>query len=240
MDHQEVWFITGASTGLGHHLMKGLLQNGHQVAAVSRDKDSLQGLIGRYLADDRRAGSNGKTEVGWQAEDLLCLSADLTNEDSVQQAIQQTIHQFGRIDKVVNYAGCDLYTPVEALSENVLHHLFEDSVFGTFHVLRQVMPYLKSQRSGIILTYSSPAAIAAAAGSPLYAATKLAIEHLSEELTAGMEALGIQQTIVAPGPGFFAPAPTGLHESRSIRQKDYNPCGSLYEKRAFQRSAHWA
>lgn len=239
MDHKEVWFITGASTGLGHHLMKGLLQNGHQVAAVARDKDSLQGLIGRYLADDRRAGSNGKTEVGWQAEDLLCLSADLTNEDSVQQAIQQTIHQFGRIDKVVNYAGCDLYTPVEGLSENVLHHLFEDSVFGTFHVLRQVMPYLKSQRSGIILTYSSPAAIAAAAGSPLYAATKLAIEHLSEELTAGIEALGIQQTIVGPGPGVFAPTPTALHESRSIRQEDYNPCGGLYEK-AFQRSAHWA
>ena len=239
MVYKEVWFITGASTGLGHHLMRGLLKNGHQVAAVSRDKDSLQGLIGRYLADDRRAGSDGKSEVGWQAEDLLCLSADLTNEDSVQQAIRQTIHQFGRIDKVVNYAGCDLYTPAGELSEKVLHHLFEESIFGTFHVLRQVLPYLRNQRSGIILTYSSPAAIAAAAGSPLYAATKLAIEHLSAELTAGMEALGIQQTIVGPGPGFFVPTPTSPHEPRPVKQENYNPCGSLFEKPAFQRSAYW-
>ena len=240
MEQKEVWFITGAATGLGHHLMRGLLQNGHQVAAVSRDKDSLQGLIGRYLADDRRAGSDGKTEVGWQAENLLCLSADLTREDSVQAAIQQTILQFGRIDKVVNYAGCDLYTPAGELSESVLHHLFEESIFGTFHVLRQVLPHLQRQRSGIILTYSSPAAIAAAAGSPLYAATKLAIEHLTEELTAGMEALGIEQTIVGPGPGFLAPTPTGPNGSRPVRPKNYNPCAGLFEKQAFQRSAYWA
>lgn len=181
---KEVWFITGASTGLGLHLTKGLLQNGHQVAAVSRDKAPLQDLIGQSM------------ETGSKTTDLLCLAADLTSEDSVQSAILQTILQFGRIDTVVNYAGCDLSTPVEALSECVIHQYFEENVFGAFHVLKQVLPYMQTQGSGTILTYSSPVIATAIAGSTLYAATHRAIESLSEDLTAGMEARGIQQTFI--------------------------------------------
>ncbi|HEX9514365.1 MAG TPA: SDR family NAD(P)-dependent oxidoreductase [Puia sp.] len=187
MSLKEVWFITGASTGLGLYFAKGLLQNGQRVAAVSRDKVSLQNLIGRPM------GAGGKTE------DLLCLTADLTDEDSVQTAIRQTIRQFGRIDGIVNYAGCDLSTPPEALPENALHQYFEENVFGTFHVLKQALPYLRSQGSGMILNYSSPATIAAAAGSNLYSATRMAVEKLSEELTAGIEDQGIQQTFIGSG-----------------------------------------
>lgn len=187
MSFKEVWFITGASTGLGLYFAKGLLQNGQRVAAVSRDRLSLQSLIGRPI------GAGDKTK------DLLCLTADLTHEDSVQKAIQQTILQFGRIDGIVNYAGCDLSTPPEMLPENVLHQHFEENVFGTFHVLKQTLPYLRRQGSGLILNYSSPATAVAIAGSTLYAATKLAVESLLEDLTAGMEDQGIQQTFIGPG-----------------------------------------
>jgi len=186
MGYKEVWFITGASTGFGLHLTKGLLQNGHRVAAVIQEPASWA----------TEAGEDAGT--GWLEGDLLCLTADLTNEDSVQAAIQRTIGQFGRIDNVVNYAGYDLPGPIATLSECLIHQYFEENVFGSFYVLKQVMPYLQVQRSGTILNFSSAAAVAAATGSLLYMASKLAIRSLSEQLTDGIEDLGIRQTFIGP------------------------------------------
>jgi NADP-dependent 3-hydroxy acid dehydrogenase YdfG len=180
MDSKQVWFITGASSGFGLHLMKGLLQNGQRVAAVSRDKESLQDFI-------------------WPAEIFLPLSVDLSHEESVREAVQQTIRQFGRIDVVVNYAGYDLSAPIDRLSGSKVRQYFEENVFGAFYVLKEVVPYLREQGSGMILNFSSEAVVAAAARSTLYAATKLAIESLIGELTGGIEALGIQQTFIGPG-----------------------------------------
>jgi NADP-dependent 3-hydroxy acid dehydrogenase YdfG len=206
MDYKEVWLITGASTGSGRYLTEGLLQNGHRVAAVSQDLGPSTPDKGPALSPDK--GSTILAREPWEdlirsrtgaEENLLSLTTDLTSEDSVRSAIRQTVLQFGRIDVVVNYAGHDLPGPIETLSICVIHRLFEENVFGSFHVLKQVMPYLRNQGSGKILTYLSPAAVAAAAGSPLYAATQLAIESLSEELMAGMETLGIQQALIRPG-----------------------------------------
>ncbi|MES1160151.1 MAG: SDR family NAD(P)-dependent oxidoreductase [Bacteroidota bacterium] len=190
MTNQTTWFITGASGEIGRHLTKRLLERGHRVAAASEDKESLRdqvrGVIGRV------PGS------AWQAQNLLCLTVDFTSEDSVRKAIQQTISQFGTIDVVVNYAGYALSAPVEMLTESEIHRHFEENVFGRFYVLKQAAPFLRNQRSGVILNFSSAAVEAAAAGSAIYEATKLAIGHLSEELTAGMEALGIKQTFIGP------------------------------------------
>jgi NAD(P)-dependent dehydrogenase (short-subunit alcohol dehydrogenase family) len=208
MGYKEVWFITGASTGFGLHLTKGLLQNGHRVAAVTRDREFLPDPgTSRVTATGESAGT------GWLEGDLLCLTADLTSEDSVQAAIQQTIGQFGRIDNVVNYGGYDLPGPIEKLSECVIRQYFEENVFGNFHVLKQVIPYLRAQRSGTILNFYSAAVVAAAAGSVLYTATKLAIKSFTEELTAGIEDLGIQQT-------FIGPAASLQRDDESLLQKD--------------------
>lgn len=197
MTNQKTWFITGASCDLLLSLTKRLLENGHRVAAASQDRESLWDQVGRAIG--RVPESGWVAEGRWQAQNLLCLTVDLTREDSVQKAIQQTISQFGSIDVVVNYAGYELSTPVETLSESEIHRHFEENVFGRFYVLKQVAPILRNQRSGIILNFSSAATVAAATGSPIYEATKLAIEHLSEELTAGIEVLGIQQTFIGPG-----------------------------------------
>jgi len=88
MDNQKVWFVTGASKGLGLALVKQLLDQGHQVAATSRSIDELN------------AGVSAKPSVNY-----LPLNVDLRSENSVGKAIEQTIQQFGRIDVVVNNAG---------------------------------------------------------------------------------------------------------------------------------------
>jgi len=231
MDYKETWFITGASTGLGLHLAKGLLQNGHRVAAIARDKEALRSLGGGLtMVADEGAGT------GWREGHLLCLTADLTNEDSVQAAIQRTIGQFGRIDNVVNYGGYDLPGSIEALSGCEIHQYFEENVFGTFYVLKQVIPYLCDQRSGTILNFSSAAVAAAVTGSTLYAATKLAIESLSEELTADIEDLGIQQTFIGPAASLQKGDAT-LSQNGEEGVFFRNAYGHVNREQAFQRAA---
>ena len=237
MGYKEVWFITGASTGFALHLTKGLLQNGHRVAAVMQGAAVIQGtesLHGQNADRMIRAGEDAGS--GGLEGDLLCLTADLTSEDSVQAAIQQTIRQFGRIDNVVNYGGYDLPGPIEKLSECVIRQYFEENVFGNFHVLKQVIPYLRAQRSGTILNFYSAAVVAAAAGSVLYTATKLAVKSLTEELTGGIEDLGIQQTFIGPAASLQRDDESLLQNNREgIFSKKDN--AGAYRQQPLQRAA---
>ncbi len=293
MGYKEVWFITGASTGFGLHLTKGLLRNGHRVAAVMQEKkfpagrDIIRTMNAGSDAEDSQpadwvtqageeagnsglsdwaeragqdpetskdretsgnttasgntaasgnTGTSSSTGTGWLEGDLLCLTADLTNEDSVQAAVQQTIRQFGRIDNVVNYAGYDLPGPITTLSERLIHQYFEENVFGSFYVLRQVMPYLQAQRSGTILNFSSAAAVAAGTSSMIYMAGKLAIRSLSEQLTAGIESMGIQQTFIGPAATLQREDESLLQNNREgIFSKKDNAGG--YREQPFQKAA---
>ncbi|GAB4021453.1 SDR family NAD(P)-dependent oxidoreductase [Spirosoma migulaei] len=182
MDTKNVWFITGASKGLGLSLVKQLLQQGYNVAATSRNIEDLSRAVGQ--ADNH----------------FLPLSVDLKTEASVEAAINATIAQFGRIDVVVNNAGYGLLGSIEELTDQEARENFDVNVFGSLNVVRSAMPHLREQQSGHIINISSIGGFTGNfPGFGIYCATKFAVEGFSESLAAEAKAFGINVTIVSPG-----------------------------------------
>lgn len=181
MENQKVWFITGASKGLGLALVKQLLGKGHQVAATSRNATDLNKLI--------PANPN-----------FLALTVDINNEGEVKMAINKSMEQFGHLDVVVNNAGYGLLGSLEELSEEEARKNFNINVFGSLNVIRNVMPHLRAQQSGHIFNISSIGGFTGNfPGWGIYCATKFAVHGLSESLAMEVKPFGINVTIVSPG-----------------------------------------
>src|SRR6187402_140972 len=136
MSKNKTWLVTGASQGLGLSLVRQLLEQGHQVAAISRNEAALRKAVGL---------TNGH---------FLPLQAAITDEAAVERAIGATIAQFGSIDVVVNNAGYGLGGSIEELTDQETRANFDVNVFGTLNVIRKVMPYLRTQGSGHIFNIS--------------------------------------------------------------------------------------
>lgn len=181
MENSKVWFITGASKGLGLTLAKELLAAGHKVAATSRNTASLIDAI------------------NYKSDTFLPLQVDLGSDDSVEAAIEQTHQTFERIDVVVNNAGYGIGGSIEELTDREARDSFDINVFGTINVIRHVLPIMREQHSGHIINISSIAGIAPGTGWSVYSATKHAVIGLSEVLADDVRALGIKVTVIAPG-----------------------------------------
>nr|WP_199158255.1 SDR family oxidoreductase [Pedobacter sp. ASV2] len=181
MENKKVWFVTGASKGLGLILVKKLLENGNQVAATSRNLNDLTEAVGTN-------------------DDFLPLSVDLTSEESVEKAIGQTISKYGKIDVVVNNAGYGLLGALEELSDEESRENFNVNVFGSLNVIRKVLPQLRKQQSGHIFNISSIGGFSGNyPGFGIYCATKFAVAGFSESLAAEVKPFGIKVTVVEPG-----------------------------------------
>jgi NAD(P)-dependent dehydrogenase (short-subunit alcohol dehydrogenase family) len=177
----SIWFITGASKGIGLHLAKRLLSAGAKVAVTSRSKAALV----------EKLGHNGN---------LLPLAVDLADESSVQAAVRQTIAHFGGLDIVVNNAGYGQFGAVEEVNDAEARANFDVNVFGVLNVLRATLPQLRSQRAGHIFNIASIAGITGGfPGFGVYCATKFAVAGLSEGLQADVADLGVNVTCVYPG-----------------------------------------
>ncbi|WP_294818841.1 oxidoreductase [uncultured Flavobacterium sp.] len=189
----KTWFITGASKGFGLIFIQQLLDKGYNVAATSR-----------RLADlEKAAGSH---------QNFLPLEMDITNEQSVAQAINATIAKFGSLDTIVNNAGYGLIGAVEELSDAEARKNFEVNVFGSLNVIRQAMPHLREQKSGHIINISSIGGyVGAFPGFGIYCATKFAVNGFTEALAIEAKPFGIDVTVVMPG--YFR---TSFLESDSI------------------------
>jgi NAD(P)-dependent dehydrogenase (short-subunit alcohol dehydrogenase family) len=181
MGMKKVWFITGASKGLGLSLVHQLLKAGQYVAATSRNIDEL------------------KKAVTAEAAKFLPLAVNLADEKSVEDAIKATIAKFERIDVVINNAGYGIGGSIEELSDEETRNSFDVNVFGTLNVIRKASPYLRAQRAGHIINIASIAGIAGATGWAIYAATKSAVIALSEVSAEDLKEFGIKVTVVAPG-----------------------------------------
>ena len=180
--NKKIWFVTGASKGLGLVLVKTLLKAGYRVAATSRNINELQ------------------QAVGVNSDAFLPLAVDLKNEKSVEKSIQDTIAKFGAIDVVVNNAGYGLLGGLEELSDEEVRQNFDVNVFGVLNVIRKVLPYLRKQRSGHIFNIASVGGFTGNfPGFGSYAATKFAMHGFSESLAAEIKPFGIKVTIVSPG-----------------------------------------
>lgn len=215
MGKLQTWFITGASRGFGLELVQQLLQQGHRVAATSRD-----------VAELRRAVSSTST-------DFLPLAVELTNEASVTEAIRETVKRFGRIDVVVNNAGYGQLGSLEELTDAEARANFDINVFGSLNVIRQVMPHLRAQQGGHIINFSSIAGrVGGFPGWGVYCATKFAVEGLSEALAAEAAPFGVKVTIVEPG--YFR---TNFLSSGSLRLAAHklNAYGLVRDSEAYHR-----
>lgn len=182
MEAKKVWFVTGASKGLGISLIKKLLQNGYAVAATTRNASALI------------------EEVGTVSEKFLPLEVKLTDNNDVKNAIQKSIAHFGEIDVVVNNAGYGQIGTLEELTDDEARQNFDINVFGTLNVIRNVMPFLRNQRSGIIFNIASVGGfLGNFAGWGVYCATKFAVAGLTEALTEEAKEFGIHASVVYPG-----------------------------------------
>jgi len=178
---EKVWYVTGASKGLGLSLVKQLLAAGNKVAATSRNLSELEKVVGGD-------------------PNFLPLAVDLKDESSVNDAIKAAVSTFGRLDVIVNNAGYGLIGSLEELSDMESRGNFEINVFGMLNVIRNVMPLLRQQKSGHIINISSIGGFSGAfPGFGIYCATKFAVVGLSESLSAEAKSFGINVTVVQPG-----------------------------------------
>lgn len=177
-----VWFLTGASSGLGRALAEAVLAHGHRLVATAREPAHLAALAASHPA----------------ACEILPL--DVTDPLQVQHAVTAAAHTWGRLDVVVNNAGYGLLGAVEECDDAQIRRAFETNFFGPLNVTRAALPFLRAQRSGHLVFLSAAAAIANYAGFGIYGAAKCALEGLAESLRAETALLGLKVTLVEPGP----------------------------------------
>jgi NAD(P)-dependent dehydrogenase (short-subunit alcohol dehydrogenase family) len=180
MTDKKVWLITGASRGLGLEIARAALAAGHAVVATGRDPSKLTAAIGHH-------------------DDLLTITLDVTLLGDAQAAVAAAVTKFGRIDVLVNNAGNFYAGFFEELSPDQVRNQIETLLFGPMNVTRAVLPVMRKQRSGLVLTISSTAGIAGQMFCTAYAAAKFGIEGWMESLTPEIAPFGIRTMLVEPG-----------------------------------------
>jgi short-subunit dehydrogenase len=181
MSNSKVWYVTGASQGLGLTLVKMLLDNGYRVAATSRDAHTLSQAVG--LVDKER---------------FLPMAVDLNNPDCIDESVQQTLTAFGRLDVVVNNAGYGMAGTLEEIPEQDIINIFKVNVLATVNVVKRILPVMRNQKSGHIINMGSVAGFVGAPGWSVYSATKAAVAAFSEVLALDVKEFNINVTVVEP------------------------------------------
>jgi NAD(P)-dependent dehydrogenase (short-subunit alcohol dehydrogenase family) len=176
----KVWFVTGASSGIGAAVTEAVLARGDVVAATFRADE---------VADAFSASRS--TAIG--------LLADVRDRDQVDAAVAGAVEQAGRLDVLVNCAGYGLVGAVEELSDDELHAQVDVNLFGTHRVIRAALPTLRAQGAGVIVNVSSVAGRVGYPGMGAYDASKGGVELLSEALALEVGPLGIGVLVVEPG-----------------------------------------
>jgi NAD(P)-dependent dehydrogenase (short-subunit alcohol dehydrogenase family) len=182
MTDKRTWFITGAGRGMGVDFAKAALAAGHNVVATGRNPDAV-------------AKAFGDTDA------LLVVKLDVTSTQDAEMAVQAAVDRFGGIDVLVNNAASFYAGFFEELTPEQIERQFAVSVMGPMNVTRAVLPVMRTQRSGHVVTISSLAGFAGAEYTSAYAASKFAIDGWMESLAAEIEPFGIHTTVV--NPGFF-------------------------------------
>jgi short-subunit dehydrogenase len=171
--------ITGSSSGIGKTIAAYFQAMGWNVSATMRTPEN-------------------ETELK-ELENVKCIRLDVTNEDSIRSAIEQTISVFGGIDVVVNNAGYATLGPFEAASPDQITKQFDTNLFGLMNVTRAILPYFRSKRSGIIINVASAGGRMTWPLYTLYHGTKWAVEGFSESLQYELRPFNIHVKIIEPG-----------------------------------------
>ena len=183
MSNKKIWFITGAGRGMGADFAKAALAAGHAVVATGRNSGTVSKALG-------------------QSNDLLSVTLDVTRRTDAEAAVRAAIDRFGRIDVLVNNAASFYAGYFEELTPEQFERQLSVSLIGPMNVTRAVLPVMRKQRSGHIISISSSAGLAAGFDFvSAYAASKFGLEGWMESLHAEVAPFGISTTVV--NPGFF-------------------------------------
>lgn len=209
MADKKVWLITGAGRGMGLDITKAVLAAGHAVVATGRNKDKVAQAIGA-------------------AADLLVVALDITKPAEAEAAVKAAVERFGRLDVLVNNAANFYAGFFEELSPEQMDKQLATSLIGPMHVTRAVLPVLRQQRAGQIITISSTAGLVGFEFGSAYAAAKFGLEGWMHYLRAEIAPFGIAAILV--NPGFFR---TELLTEESTQFAD-NPIADYDDRRAAQ------
>jgi NAD(P)-dependent dehydrogenase (short-subunit alcohol dehydrogenase family) len=176
----KTWLVTGAGRGMGVDFARAAVAAGHNVLATARNPDAVTAAVGEH-------------------ERLLVTELDITDAQSAEQAVAAAVERFGRIDVLVNNAGNFFGGFFEELSSQQVRSQIETNLFGPMTVTRAVLPVMRNQRSGLVISISSLAGLVGGAFGSAYAASKFAMEGWMEGLAGEVEPYGIRTMIVEPG-----------------------------------------
>src|SRR5215218_10787441 len=212
MTDKKIWFITGAGRGMGVEIAKAALAAGNAVAATGRNPDAVAKAVG-------------------EADDLLVVKLDVTSTQDAEAAVEAAVERFGGIDVLVNNAASFYAGFFEELTPEQIERQLAVSLIGPMNVTRAVLPVMRRQRSGHVMTISSLAGLAGAEYTSAYAASKFAVDGWMESLAPEVEPFGIHTTVV--NPGFFrtelltkestnyAPASIEDYAERNAAQREF-------------------
>ena len=182
MTSKKIWFITGASRGMGVDFVKAAVAAGHAVVGTGRDPYAVAKAVGEW-------------------DNLLVVKLDVTRRADAEAAVRAAVDRFGRIDVLVNNAGTFDAGYFEELTPEQVERQLATSLLGPMNVTRAVLPIMRKQRSGHIISISSGAGLVGFEFCSAYAASKFGLEGWMESLRPEVEPFGIHTTIV--NPGFF-------------------------------------
>jgi NAD(P)-dependent dehydrogenase (short-subunit alcohol dehydrogenase family) len=180
MSDNKVFFITGAARGMGVDLVNAALAAGHSVVATARDAARV-------------------TEVFGERDNLLPVTLDITDQDAAKVAVDAAVERFGRIDVLVNNAGLFYAGFFEEISPAQFRQQMEVNFFGPLNITRAVLPVMRQQRSGQVVSFSSTAGLVGQEFVAAYNASKFALEGWMEAIRFDLAPYGITTTIVEPG-----------------------------------------
>jgi NAD(P)-dependent dehydrogenase (short-subunit alcohol dehydrogenase family) len=179
---KKIWFITGASRGMGVDFARAALAAGHAVVASGRDSTAVAKALG-------------------QSDGVLAVKLDVTSRADAEAAVRSAVDRFGRIDVLLNNAANFYAGYFEELTPEQIERQLATSLLGPMNITRAVLPIMRKQRSGRIVTISSAAGLTGFEFCSAYAASKFGLEGWMESLHAEVAPFGITTTIV--NPGFF-------------------------------------
>jgi NADP-dependent 3-hydroxy acid dehydrogenase YdfG len=182
--HNKVVVITGASSGLGEAAARLLSQQGRTVVLAARRDDRIMALAAELEANGGKA---------------LAVKTDVADAEQVKALVDQTIHEFGRIDVMLNNAGLMPLSPLDRLKIDEWDRMIDVNIKGVLYGIAAALPHMQRQKSGHIINVSSVAGHKTSPNSTVYSATKFAVRAISEGLRQEVKPYNIRTTIISPG-----------------------------------------
>ena len=175
------WLITGCSSGIGRGIAKAVLKHGDNAIVTARNISTVADIVENY------------------PDTAIAVPLDITNIESIADAVKAAADNFGGVDVLVNNAGYGYRSSIEEGEEESVNLLFDTNFFGPIELIKQVLPYMRAQKKGAIINISSIAAARSGVGSGYYAASKAALELMTDGLMKEVAPLGIKVMTVEPG-----------------------------------------